>query len=117
MQIRNFRKLNWKIKLKQLVDISENLIKVHKVEYVHGDFQSGNILQNQYINGDLTRKKDESDLDDSIYNVLPYVVPEVLNKRQYTITADIYSFDIIMTEISTGRPPYYDVEYDEILAI
>ncbi|RIB19011.1 kinase-like domain-containing protein [Gigaspora rosea] len=81
----NFRELYWKIKLKQLVDISENLIKVHEAEYVHGDFHSGNILQHQYINGDLTsyitdlglsRKKDESDLEDSIYGVLPYVAPE-----------------------------------------
>ncbi|RIB08615.1 kinase-like domain-containing protein [Gigaspora rosea] len=71
----NFRELNWKNKLNQLYDISTNLIKLHKAEYVHGDFHSGNILQDQYINGDLisyiadlglSRKKDESDLDDSI---------------------------------------------------
>ncbi|RIB19009.1 kinase-like domain-containing protein [Gigaspora rosea] len=122
----NFRVLNWKIKLKQLVDISKNLIKVHDAEYFHGDFHSGNILQNQYINGDLisyiadlglSRKKDESYLEDGIYGVLPYVAPEVLNKQSYTIASDIYSFGIIMTEISTGRPPHYDIEYNETLAI
>ncbi|RIB04033.1 hypothetical protein C2G38_2121591, partial [Gigaspora rosea] len=72
----NFRELNWKSKLEQLVDISENLIKLHEAEYIHRDFHSGNILQNQYIDGylisyiadlGLSRKKDESDLDDSIY--------------------------------------------------
>ncbi|RIB18999.1 kinase-like domain-containing protein [Gigaspora rosea] len=122
----SFRELNWKIKLKQLVDISKNLIKVHEAEYVHGDFHSGNILQNRYINGDLisyiadlglSRKKDESDLEDSIYGILPYIAPEVLNQRPYTMAADIYSFGIIMTEMSTGRPPHYNVEYDEILAV
>jgi serine/threonine protein kinase len=122
----NFRNLNWKSKLKQLIDISENLMKVHEVEYVHGDFHSGNILQNQHINGDLisyiadlglSRKKDDSDLDDGIYGVLPYVAPEVLNKHPYTTAADIYSFGIIMTEMSTGRPPHFDIEYDETLAI
>ncbi|RIB19014.1 kinase-like domain-containing protein [Gigaspora rosea] len=122
----NFRELYWKIKLNQLVDISKNLIKVHEAEYVHGDFHSGNILQHRYLNGDLisyiadlglSRKKDESDLEGSIYGVLPYVAPEVLNKQPYTITADIYSFGIIMTEISTGKPPHYDIEYDETLAI
>ncbi|RIB30330.1 kinase-like domain-containing protein [Gigaspora rosea] len=143
----NFRGLNWKSKLKQLVDISENLKKVHeagfsscstkhcchktalnnfeqsnKIKYVHGDFHSGNILQNQYINGNLisyitdlglSRKKDETNLEDSIYGVLPYVAPEALNRRPYTIAADIYSFGVI----STGRPPHYDIEYDESLAI
>ncbi|RIB04082.1 kinase-like domain-containing protein, partial [Gigaspora rosea] len=122
----NFRELNWKNKLKQLVDISENLIKVHKAKYFHGDFHSGNILQDQYGNGDLisyigdlglSRKNDESELEDSVYGVLPYVAPEVFNYRPYTIASDIYSFGIIMTEISTGKPPYYDVEYDEALAI
>ncbi|RIB23025.1 kinase-like domain-containing protein [Gigaspora rosea] len=122
----NFRELNWKSKLKQLVDISENLKKVHETGYFHGDFHSGNILQNQYIGGNLisyiadlglSRKKDESDLENSIYGVLPYVAPEVLYKQPYTIAADIYRFGIIMAEISTGKPPHYNIEYDEELAI
>ncbi|RIB13981.1 kinase-like domain-containing protein [Gigaspora rosea] len=122
----NFRELNWKIKLKQLVDISENLIKIHKAKYFHGDFHSGNILLNQSINGDLisyisdlglSRNNDEPDTDDSIYGVLPYVAPEVLNKQPYTSEADVYSFGIIMAEMSIGKSPHYDVEYDEILAI
>ncbi|RIB20147.1 kinase-like domain-containing protein [Gigaspora rosea] len=121
----NFRELKWKNKLKQLVDISKNLIKVHEANYIHGDIHSGNILQNQYINGDLityiadlglSRKKDETDLEDSVYGVLPYVAPELLCKRSYTIAADIYSFGIIMTEMSTGRPPHYKDEYDRSLA-
>ncbi|RIB11751.1 kinase-like domain-containing protein [Gigaspora rosea] len=91
----NFRELNWKSKLKQLVDISKNLIKLHEAEYIHRDFHS----------------------DDSIYGVLPYVAPEVLIERLYTLASDIYSFGIIMTEVSTGKPPHYKVEYDEILAI
>ncbi|RIB18998.1 kinase-like domain-containing protein [Gigaspora rosea] len=123
----NFRKLNWKNKLKQLVDISRNLSIVHKAKYVHGDLHSGNILQHQCVNNGnlksyiadlgLSRKNDESNLEDSIYGVLPYVAPEVLNQRPYTIAADIYSFGIIMTEMSTGRPPHYDIEYNEALAI
>ncbi|RIB28808.1 kinase-like domain-containing protein [Gigaspora rosea] len=77
----NFRELNWKSKLKQLVDISENLKAVHKAKYFHGDFHSG-----------LSRKKDENDLEDSIYGVLPYVAPEVLTARSYTIAADIWHY-------------------------
>ncbi|RIB03434.1 kinase-like domain-containing protein [Gigaspora rosea] len=122
----NFKELNWKSKLKQLVDISKNLIKIHKAEYVHGDFHSGNILQNQYINGDLisyiadlglSRKMDDSDLEDSVYGVLPYVAPELFNKHSYTVAADIYSFGIIMTKMSTERPPHFDIKYDETLVV
>ena len=80
-----------------------NLKQVHEGGHVHGDFHSGNILQNQFINGSLisyiadlglSRRKDESDLEDCIYGVLPYVAPEVLYKQPYTIAADIYSFGI-----------------------
>ena len=41
----------------------------------------------------------------------------MLYKQPYTIAADIYSFGIIMAEVSTGRPPHYDIEYHEWLAI
>ena len=45
---------------------------------------------------------------DGIYGILPYVDPEVLSKRPY-MKVDIYRFSIIMSEVSTGRPPHYYV--------
>ncbi|RIB11753.1 hypothetical protein C2G38_2202656 [Gigaspora rosea] len=80
-------------------EISANLTILNEAEYIYGDFHS-----------------DETVLD-SIYEVLPYVAPEVLTERSYTLASDIYSFGIIMTEVSTGKPPHYKVEDDEILAI
>lgn len=77
------------------MNISRDLALIHEVGYVHCDFHSGNVLQHKF----------------------PYVAPEVLCKQLYTTAADIYSFGIIMTEMSTRRPPYYGVEYDEELAI
>src|SRR5205814_874443 len=41
--------------------------------------------------------------------------PEVLDGRPYA--SDIYSFGIIMVEVSTGKPPYRSVPHDEKLAL
>ncbi|GBB93424.1 hypothetical protein RclHR1_02170005 [Rhizophagus clarus] len=53
----------------------------------------------------------------SIYGVLSYVAPEVLRGQEYTKAVDIYSYGIIMYEIISGLPPYYNVSHDENLAI
>jgi serine/threonine protein kinase len=53
----------------------------------------------------------------SVYGLLPYIAPEILNGQNYTKAADIYSFGIIMYEVISGLPPYYDLGHDENLAI
>ncbi|RIB02817.1 kinase-like domain-containing protein [Gigaspora rosea] len=122
----NFQNLSWKKKLELLLGISKDLAKIHDAGYIHCDIHSGNILINECINGNiisyisdlgLSRTTDELSLEDGIYGVLPYIAPEVLIKQPYTTAADIYSFGIIMSEISTGKLPYCDVKHNEDLAI
>jgi serine/threonine protein kinase len=45
------------------------------------------------------------------------MAPEILRGQKYIEAADIYSFGIIMYEVISGLPPYYDTEHDENLAI
>ncbi|CAG8762324.1 8757_t:CDS:2, partial [Racocetra fulgida] len=47
-----------------------------------------------------------------VYGVLPYIAPELLRGGQFTKATDIYSFGIIMWEISSGKPVYSDREHD-----
>src|SRR3954469_21572962 len=42
--------------------------------------------------------------------------PEVLNGKPYTLSSDIYSFGIIMAELSSGKPPFHDRKHDLSLA-
>ncbi|RIB04975.1 kinase-like domain-containing protein, partial [Gigaspora rosea] len=79
---KNFCDLTWQAKLKILKNISEELYFIHEYAgYIHADFHSGNILQDQrsYIADlGLSKKTDEKVLEGDIYGVMPYVAPEVL---------------------------------------
>ena len=50
--------------------------------------------------------------NDNIYGVLPFVAPEVLRGRPYTLASDIYSFSMIMWEFTSGIPPFDDKAHD-----
>jgi serine/threonine protein kinase len=80
---KNFSKLTWQSKLQILRDISQELYCIHDfANYVHADFHSGNILQDQRNNKNtksyiadlgLSKKKDEFSSKDVIYGVMPRV--------------------------------------------
>ncbi|CAB5361047.1 unnamed protein product [Rhizophagus irregularis] len=65
------------------------------------------------LSGPSTKQKS----DDKICGVMPYVAPEVLNGEPYSLSSDIYSFGIIMTELSSGKPPFYKRKHDTTLAL
>ncbi|RIB09316.1 hypothetical protein C2G38_2209247 [Gigaspora rosea] len=41
--------------------------------------------------------------EERIHGVLPYIAPELFQKTPYTKASDIYSFGIIMVEMTTGK--------------
>ncbi|RIB28496.1 kinase-like domain-containing protein, partial [Gigaspora rosea] len=63
------------------------------------------------------KSNDDSNQVKGIYGVLPYVAPEVLEGKPYTMPSDIYSFGIIMWELASGRPAHCDRPHDVDLQI
>ncbi|GES76087.1 kinase-like domain-containing protein [Rhizophagus clarus] len=116
----DFNKIMWKDKIRNLYWITANLYDLHFLKYVHKDFHSGNILQIDdfctYIS-DFGLSGPSDKQDDKICGVLPYIAPEVLNGEPYTLSSDIYSFGVIMTEFSSGKPPFYNRKHDVSLAL
>jgi serine/threonine protein kinase len=94
---------------------------LHSLGYFHKDFHSGNILysgSNSYISDfGLSGPSNEQKSDNKICGVLPYIAPEVLNGEPYTLSSDIYSFGVVMTEVSSGKPPFYNRKHDPNLAL
>src|SRR5436190_4756067 len=48
---------------------------------------------------------------------MPYVAPEVLRGNEYTKKSDIYSLGVIINEIISIFPPFYNQPHDFLLAL
>jgi len=92
---------------------------------MHGDLHSGNVLYFPYLSQAMITdlglsgpadQETSSKSKNDIFGVLPYVAPEVLNKKPYTQKSDIYSFGILMSETSTCQQPFKDQSHDLDLA-
>ncbi|CAI2188458.1 11906_t:CDS:2, partial [Funneliformis geosporum] len=108
--LQNYRTiLSFGNKLSKLCAIASGLKVIHNKGLVHKDFHSGNILSDYtecYIT-DLGLCCPASETKkENIFGVIPYVAPEVLNKKPYTSASDIYSFSVIAYEMVSGLPPY-----------
>ncbi|POG76025.1 kinase-like domain-containing protein, partial [Rhizophagus irregularis DAOM 181602=DAOM 197198] len=96
-----------------LYHITIQLEGIHKLGFVHGDFHGKNILYVPYggatiCDFGLCRPINQSNTENES-GVMPYVVPEVLRSKPYTKAADIYAFGIIMWELASGVPIFYDI--------
>jgi serine/threonine protein kinase len=115
-------KLNKNYKFNMLCSTAIQLEGIHKLNFVHGDFHSGNILclyQGFSLISDfgLSKPVNQSDIKDNIYGVLPYTAPEVLLGNPYTKAADIYSLGIIMWEMTSGVPAFHNSSHDFQLSL
>ena len=99
------------------------LQSIHESNLIHCDLHDGNILCGvgeyvEYISDfglckpiDYFKNK-ANNTNNDIYGVLPYVAPEVLRGQPYTPASDIYSFAMIMWELTSRIPPFNDRAHD-----
>ena len=113
----------WNDKIKKLYNIISGLNTLHQEKLIHSDFHSGNILYFDYLSQAMITDlglsgpaDQETSSKNDIVGVLPYIAPEVLNKKPYTQKSDIYSFGILMSETSTHQQPFKDQPHDIDLA-
>ncbi|RHZ84549.1 hypothetical protein Glove_79g6 [Diversispora epigaea] len=88
---------------------------------MHKDFHSGNIVNQSltlsYITDFGLCKPVTENNPENIYGVIPYMAPETLSRGEYTQASDIYSFGMVMLEVLTSYPPYYNIPHDVNLVI
>ncbi|KAG9300960.1 hypothetical protein G9A89_005018 [Geosiphon pyriformis] len=118
-------KLDWKTRIGMLRDIAAGLAMIHEANYIHCDFHSGNILRHgnnfdDTLVADLGLCRPANHVNQSqhsgTFGVLPYVAPEVFRGGEYTKAADIYSFGILMWEITSAQKPFMEFPHDTHLA-
>ncbi|RIB09778.1 kinase-like domain-containing protein, partial [Gigaspora rosea] len=99
--------MEWKKKLNLLHCIVTDLEAIHSQGMIHRDLHSGNILQDTLdsayiVDLGLSMSSNEKKEGEEICGILPYIDPQVLLGQNYSQTADIYSFGIIMWEVLYG---------------
>src|SRR6185436_19244744 len=55
--------------------------------------------------------------NESVYGIIPYMAPEVLRGKPYTQASDIFSFAMIMWELTSRIPPFDDRPHDFHLSL
>jgi serine/threonine protein kinase len=114
-QTRN--KLTWKERINIICEIIKALYEIHKEKAIHRDLHSGNILYLQSANlwciSDLGLCGPADKSSKSIYGNIPYIAPEVIIDKAYTLASDIYSIAILMWEVSSGYLPFIDYKHHD----
>src|SRR5205823_14989798 len=65
----------------------------------------------------LSKPIDYLKSNNDVYGVIPYMAPEVLRGKPYIPASDIYSFAMIMWELTSGVPPFDDRTHDFHLSL
>ncbi len=114
-----FVKFNWYTKLNLLNDIITDLGKRHDSKHNYGCLHDGNIVTKRVKNNYNGLFLFQSFISNSKKNdrVLPFIAPEILRGGPSTLASDIYSFSIVMWELTSGKPPFNDREHDLQLSL
>ncbi|RIA80754.1 kinase-like domain-containing protein [Glomus cerebriforme] len=121
----NFKNLTWDDKKKLAFQIANGLNYLHNENVLHRDLHSKNIVihENNAKITDFGISKIQNDQNSTDYmdnfGVIAYLEPKrILDPNfPYTKSSDIYSFGVLMWEISSGCPPFKDNSDNDALAI
>ncbi|RHZ59058.1 hypothetical protein Glove_365g30 [Diversispora epigaea] len=107
--------------IKNQLKFRVGLTNIHEIGLMHKDFHPGNIVNQSILNCYITdfglcKPITEND-PEKIYGVIPYMSPETLSRGEYTQASDIYSVGMVMLEVLTSYPPYYNTPHDLNLAM
>ncbi|CAB4378300.1 unnamed protein product [Rhizophagus irregularis] len=119
-----FNKLNWIDKYQLAYQLANAIKCLHGCNIIHRDLHADNILVHQkkikLTDFGLSKKISEASSNTSgILGVIPFIDPKKLYDQSYKLNkkSDVYSVGVLMWQISSGRQPFSDYNYDAILSL
>ncbi|EXX75676.1 Rad53p [Rhizophagus irregularis DAOM 197198w] len=124
----NFPSLNWRDKYELAFQLSSAIEYLHEREIVHKDLHSSSILvqQNSIRLADSGLSKRIKDSSRTYLDTIPYTDPrgfdiegissDALEKYESNEKSNVYSVGVLFWELSSGKKPFSDKEYNSILA-
>ncbi|CAG8509532.1 8451_t:CDS:2 [Diversispora eburnea] len=110
---KNFKNLEWKDKIRIAREIAQGLTFLHDLKVVHRDLHPKNILVHQgtmmIADFGISKKDDISTWSTRAAQGIPaFIEPKYLADGTYKRNekSDIYSYGVVLWEISSGRPPF-----------
>ncbi|GBC21857.2 kinase-like domain-containing protein [Rhizophagus irregularis DAOM 181602=DAOM 197198] len=121
----NFKNLTWNDKKKLAFQIADGLNYLHNENILHRDLHSKNIVihENNAKITDFGISKNQNNQSSTAYvgnfGVVAYMEPKrfIDPNFPYAEPSDIYSFGVLMWEISSGYPPFKDNDNKIALAV
>ncbi|KAH0645151.1 hypothetical protein KY284_033035 [Solanum tuberosum] len=109
--------LDWQKRLKIATGAAQGLCYMHHDctrSIIHRDIKSSNILLDSEFNAKiadfglakiLSRRDDNPETASAIAGTFGYIAPEYASTFRVNIKTDIYSFGVVLLELTTGRQP------------
>ncbi|KAH9095160.1 hypothetical protein Ae201684P_015610 [Aphanomyces euteiches] len=109
--LENVKSFSWESKVSCALSVAEGLFYLHIQHLIHRDVKSRNILMDSVKGaklGDFGASKEVifGDTMTAVVGTLRWMAPEMMLFKPYTSAVDIYSFGVVLSELSTHKLPY-----------
>lgn len=106
-------------KLQMVVDVAIGMRFLHASNLMHRDLKSANVLvagrlELKICDFGISRRIDATEMTGSI-GTIPWTAPEMLQGDSYTEKIDVYSFGILLWEITMRQRPYHGIMGPKII--
>mmetsp|Transcript_25952 Transcript_25952/g.24802 ORF Transcript_25952/g.24802 Transcript_25952/m.24802 type:complete len:803 (-) Transcript_25952:141-2549(-) len=102
--------LPWKLRIRIALDVARGILFLHEQDIIHRDVKTTNILITQEWEAKLcdfsfSCHEESSSKNRFVYGTTEFMSPEISLATDFTISADIFSFGIVLCELITGKKP------------